>query len=482
MVTTLYWTNTKPVALRWLISIGITSLIVLRLLDFGFYLAFDRAFNFLRDGYLIVSAINLLQTGFGQLTAMLVVIIVIALTTAVTWLLSYLLNGLSALGRLQPKVRLNITVAMLVLTVATIIGERFLPERIVLHSTVMEQLSNNVEASKISQQRSAHVHRAVTHTSLGDNVDPRFNALLKHDVVIIFVESYGRSFISNPAFNPVASDTLQTFADTLKNAQAHVKSSWLKAPVSGGQSWLSHATLHAGVTIEKQADYELLVTSKHSSLATIFEQSGWSSMGVVPGIQFHWPEGEWYGFDRLYTQDDFNYGGKRFGYITMPDQFTLAHFNEQVQRSDVSVMATIALLSSHAPWNELPKKLPWSSIQDGSVYNGSHREERGTSIFDLNGLKHYYTRSIQYTLQVVSEFIDNYQRDALFIVLGDHQPAAIIGGLGNSMDVPIHVISKSRHLITRLPETTWAAGVVPDERVPPTDMAEFSALLMSLYR
>ncbi len=482
VVTTLFWTNTKQAALRWLISTGITSLIVLRLLDFGFYLAFDRAFNFLRDGHLIVSAINLLQTGFGQLTAMLVIIIVIVLTIAVAWILSYCLHELSMLGRLKPKARSTITVAMLLLTLATIVAEQLLPERIVLHSAVLEQLNSKVEASKISQQRSARVHQAVTHANLTSKAEPEFSALRNHDVVIIFVESYGRSFLSNSAFSSVASDTLQTFADTLKNSQAHIKSSWLKAPVSGGQSWLSHATLHAGLTIEKQADYELLVASKHLSLATIFERSGWSSMGMVPGIQFHWPEGEWYGFDRLYTHDDFNYGGKRFGYITMPDQFTLAHLNEQVQPSDVSVMATIALLSSHAPWNVLPKKLPWSQIEDGSVYNGTNREERGTSIFNLSGLKHYYARSIQYTLQVVGEFIDNYERDALFIVLGDHQPAAIIGGLGNSMDVPIHLISKNPQLITPLPETIWSAGVVPAERIPPTDMAEFRTMLMSLYR
>ena len=436
----------------------------------------------MRDGHLIASAINLLKTGFGPLAAMLVIIIAIVLTVAVAWILFHFLNRLSALGRINPKVRSIVTTAMLLLSIVTIVGEQLLPKRIVFQSAVLEQLNNKVETSKISQQRSAHVQQTVSNSILLSGTESTFDALRNHDVVIIFVESYGRSFLTNPVFSSVASDTLQTLADTLKNSQIQVKSSWLKAPVSGGQSWLSHATLHAGLTIEKQADYELLVRSKHLSLAKLFERSGWSSMGIIPGIQSHWPEGEWYGFNRLYTQNDFNYGGKRFGYITMPDQFTLAHFNEQVQPSDVSVIATIALLSSHAPWNVLPKKLPWSRIKDGSVFNGTNREERETSIFDLSGLKHYYARSIQYALQMVGEFIDNYERDALFIVLGDHQPAAIIGGLGNSMDVPIHLISKNPQLITQLPETTWSAGVVPAERIPPTDMAEFSTILMSLYR
>lgn len=482
VVTTLYWKNSKSAALPWLLSIGITSLIVLRLLDFGFYLAFDRAYNFLRDGHLIVSAVNLLQTGFGQFTATLVIILVIVLSVTVAWIISHFLKRLSAIGSLKPRVRSIITVAMLLMTVTTIVAEKLRPEWMVLHSAVLEQLNSKVEASKISQKRSVRVQQAISSKNLDRNSEPVFDALKNHDVVIIFVESYGRSFLSNPVFAPLAAETLQTFSNTLKLTQAHVKSSWLRAPVSGGQSWLSHATLHAGVTIEKQADYERLVASKHLSLARLFERSGWSSMGMIPGIQSHWPEGEWYGFNRLYTHGDFNYSGKRFGYITMPDQFTLAHFNEQVQSAEGSVMATIALLSSHAPWNVLPKKLPWSRIENGSVYDGTNREERGTSIFDLTGLKHYYAKSIQYSLQVVSEFINNYERDALFIVLGDHQPAAIIGGLGNSMDVPVHLISKNRQLITQLPETTWSAGVVPNEHIPPTDMAEFRSMLMSIYQ
>lgn len=482
VLAALYWTNSKPEALRWLISIGITSLIILRLLDFGFYLSFDRAFNFLRDGHLILSAINLLQTGFGNLTATLVIISVILISMTVAWTLSVFLNRLNTLGRIKPKARSIVALAMLLLALISIAGEKVFPERIQLHSAVLEQLNTKIEASKVSQQRSVQVRQAVTNTNFINHTGADFDALQDHDVVIIFVESYGRSFFSNPRFTPLASDTLQRFSDTLQQSQIHVRSSWLKAPVSGGQSWLSHATLHAGLTIEKQADYELLVKSRHLSLAMLFERSGWPSIGLVPGIQSHWPEGEWYGFDRLFTQHDFNYGGKRFGYITMPDQFTLAHFRRQVASYDDSVMATIVLLSSHAPWNVIPDKLAWSSIGDGGIYNGTHRNERGSSIFDLSGIKSYYVRSIQYSLQVVSEFINDYDRDALFIVLGDHQPAAIIGGLGNSADVPIHLISKNPKLISHLPERTWSVGITPDEEIPSTDMAEFRDFLISHYQ
>jgi hypothetical protein len=52
-------------------------------------------------------------------------------------------------------------------------------------------------------------------------------------------------------------------------------------------------------------------------------------------------------------------------------------------------------------------------------------------------------------------------RDALYIVLGDHQPAANVTGEGATWDVPVHIISSQPELLQRLLERGFQPGLTP---------------------
>jgi hypothetical protein len=71
-----------------------------------------------------------------------------------------------------------------------------------------------------------------------------------------------------------------------------------------------------------------------------------------------------------------------------------------------------------------------------------------------------YAESFVYTLQ----YLGGYLRarpgaDFVLVLLGDHQPAAIVTGVGARWDVPVHVIT-SRGAVTRaLRETGFVAGL-----------------------
>ena len=73
-----------------------------------------------------------------------------------------------------------------------------------------------------------------------------------------------------------------------------------------------------------------------------------------------------------------------------------------------------------------------------------------------------YAQSFDYTLDVLGEYAARYADDALIIVVGDHQPPPIINGWGNSADVPIHIISRDKALLERLPDSDWSDGMLPD--------------------
>ena len=129
----------------------------------------------------------------------------------------------------------------------------------------------------------------------------------------------------------------------------------------GGSSWLAHATLLSGLWIDNQQRYDDLASSHRLTLTSAFQRASWRTVGVMPGNDSAWPESGSLGYDQIYDAADMGYQGPRFSWATMPDQYTLSRFErtERSARDRQPVMAEITLVSSHAPWEPIPRLVDW---------------------------------------------------------------------------------------------------------------------------
>lgn len=50
-------------------------------------------------------------------------------------------------------------------------------------------------------------------------------------------------------------------------------------------------------------------------------------------------------------------------------------------------------------------------------------------------------------------------RPTVFVMIGDHQPAANVTGEGASWDVPVHIIARDPQLLARFVELGFSAGL-----------------------
>ena len=109
-----------------------------------------------------------------------------------------------------------------------------------------------------------------------------------------------------------------------------------------------------------------------TTLTSLFGRAGWRTVAAVPANNRDWPQGAFYDFDHVYDSRNVGYEGPRFGYPTMPDQYTLDAFHrlELAPRDRRPVMAEIDLISSHAPWSRTPRMMPQATVGDGSVFDG----------------------------------------------------------------------------------------------------------------
>jgi hypothetical protein len=316
--------------------------------------------------------------------------------------------------------------------------------------------------------------------------DQLLTALRGKDVIVGFVESYGRDAVENPQFNGPVLEQLRHDDGKLAAAGFGARTGFLTSPTLGGGSWLAHATLLSGLWIDNQQRYRSLVSTDRLTLTSAFKRAGFRTVGVEPGVTFAWPEGQFYGYDRVWDSHALDYHGPMLSWSTMPDQYVMAQFQKlEYGRSPRGpLMAEITLTSSHTPWAPLPPTLDWNALGDGAVYGPIvRRAETAASVWkDNRKVRQAYARSVAYSIDTLISYVQRYADDNLVLVmLGDHQPNTVVVGQNAGRDVPVSIIAKDPKVLARIAGWGWTEGLVPAPGAPVWRMHEFRDRFLTAY-
>lgn len=457
------------------------SLAAMKLADLGTQLSFGRPVSLYVDRRLPISGVHLATGTLGPLGLIVVAVAVIVLGWAIWWATARSVRALQTALSTPRRRRIAVpiaTLALLVFALGQAVPEAYGPARPV----------NDIASRMVAEQlgRLALALAMESRFRAEEALDPLRDALPATplagldgaDVTVVFLESYGRSTLEDARFDGAPKAVLAEMAPKLADAGIFVASGWLASPTRGGQSWLAHATLASGLEIDDQLRYDLLVTGKRMTLARLFTMAGYRTALVAPAITRDEPEAtRFYGFDHTLFAGDLGYAGPSFGWVTMPDQYTLAAFERWRQRQPKPLFSEIALISSHAPWTPVPPTIAdWGRIGDGSLYR-SLPASGGTpeSVWrDPDRIRRQYGLSMAYSLRALLDYAARFLDDqSLLIVLGDHQPAPIVTGPGTPRDVPVHVLSRNPALVARFLGWGFVQGLTPSATIPVTPMATF---------
>jgi hypothetical protein len=312
-------------------------------------------------------------------------------------------------------------------------------------------------------------------------------ALRGKDVIIAFVESYGRDAVEDPEFATQVGNVLDAGDRRLRAAGFTSRSAFLTSPTAGGGSWLAHATLLSGLWIDDQQRYDDLSTSHRLSLTRAFQRASWRTVGVMPGNATTWAGSGSLGYDQIYGAKDLGYQGPRFSWASMPDQYTLSKFEgiERSPRNHHPVMAEITLVSSHAPWEPIPRLVGWDDIGDGSVFETMAAPgDPPEAILTRNPtrVRAAYRASIEYSLSTLISYVETYGDDNLvLVILGDHQPSPIVTGRNASRDVPISIVARDPSVFERIAPWGWQEGLQPDPQAPVWRMDAFRDRFLTAF-
>ncbi|WP_319462541.1 sulfatase [Micromonospora sp. RTP1Z1] len=475
----------RPVAVALGLALGLLT--VLKLLDTGFFVARDRPFDVLLDWGLFDDGFGFLTDSVGRGGAVAAAAGVLLLAVALFVLLTLSVLRLTRLvvGHHTATVRAVAALAVLWLGCA-VFGVRLSPGVPVADreaTTLVAAHAGQVRAGL--RDRKVFLGEAATDAFRDVPGDRLLTGLRGKDVLVAFVESYGRDAVEDPEFAPHVDAALDDGYRRLRAAGYDARSGFLTSPTFGGGSWLAHATLLSGLWIDNDQRHRGLLAGDRLTLNGAFHRAGWQTVGVMPAATQPWPEGKFFGFDRYYDAEKLAYRGPKFSYAPMPDQYALATF-QRLERAKphAPLMAEIPLVSSHSPWSPIPKPVPWNAVGDGSVFHQASASTGSRDVVqrDTTQIRTDYRHSIEYTLDTLVSYVLTYGGDDLVLVfLGDHQPASAVTGEGASRDVPITVVAHDPKVFDRIAGWGWQDGLRPGPQAPVWRMDTFRDRFLTAF-
>jgi phosphatidylglycerophosphate synthase len=474
-------TRSRRVAAAF-VGVGLAALTLMKLFDIGFQTYTGRPFHPVYDWSALRPALEYLQDTAGSLASVGAVVgaVVLVLGLTVAMVLAVLRLTKVAVGR-----RTFATRGMAALSVVWV-ALAVMGQPVAANSAANEVFDDIRQVHADLVDPDVFAHQIASDSFKFTPGDRLLNGLRGKDVILVFVESYGRVAVQDTDIAPGVDKFLDEGTTTLRNAGFEARSAFMTSSTFGGISWLAHASVQSGLWVDSQPRYDGLVNTDRLTLTGAFSRAGWRTVGVAPSIVRDWPEGEFFGYDHAYVRDNVGYHGPHFAYAKMPDQYTMSafHRNEIAPKDRKPVMAEIDLVSSHIPWTHLPSMIDWNDIGDGSVYGPMPAQGKTQAEVwsDPAKVRAAYADSIRYSLTTLISYLTTYgDKDTVMVFLGDHQPGPSVSGDTRNHDVPISIVAGDPTVLDRVDSWGWQDGLHPSPSAPVWRMDSFRDRFLTAF-
>ena len=457
----------------WVLGPLLGVLVLLKLFDLGFFIAFDRPFNPVEDWSYLSIAVGTVRDTWGSRDADLAVAGAVVLAFTVLLIPALAVGQLTQVGAgHRRRVLQTVSALAAVWVLCWVVGVQVSGAGIASVSAARLAVSE-VHAVRADLRDQARFKALIARKDpfLATPSSRLLEGLRGKDVLLVFLESYGQLAVQGTSISPGIDAVITAGNRALQADGFSSRSGWLTSSTFGGGSWLAHSTLESGTWINSPSRYSALIESNRLTLPAAFRRAGWLTVADVPSTHGSWPEGRsFYRFEKIWDRDNLGYHGPRYGFSPMPDQYAF----EALQTLELSkpnrppIFAEIDTTSSHEPWTRIPPLISWNRLGNGSVFDRLPIDRTG-----LTDTQQGYATSIRYSLRVFYSFIERYgTKNTVLIMLGDHQPSRVVGGQPGH-DVPITIIAGDPKVTDRLSSWNWTNGMLPGPTAPVWPMSAF---------
>ncbi|MFB9235824.1 sulfatase-like hydrolase/transferase [Plantactinospora siamensis] len=470
------------------IGAGLGVLTILKIADMGFYLVMARPSNPAVDWPFLGAGVGYLRDSMGRGASIAAVVAAIVAVFAVLVLLVLAVRRVTGVLVAHRTPTMRVVTGLGVVWIAcSLIGVQIVPG-VPLAADSAAHLAYAHTRQVDAGLRDRQLFAAVTgNDPFKDTPGSQLlTGLRGKDVMVTFIESYGRAAVEDPQMSAVVNPVLDEGTRQLHAAGYDARSAFLGSPTYGGGSWLAHATLMSGVWANNQQRYSTLVNSTRLTLNGAFRRAGWRTALVMPALEGRWPQARFFASDHMYGAAELDYHGPKFGFSPMPDQFTLGAMQKAERGPGHSpVMVETVLTSSHSPWTPCPQLIDWNALGDGSIFTPMAAGASTAESLKRRSAQTRadYAKTIAYSLSSLISYVKTYgDRNLVLVFLGDHQAAPEVSGNEASHDVPVTIVAKDPAVLDRITGWGWQPGMHPSPQAPVWPMDAFRDRFLTSFQ
>jgi phosphatidylglycerophosphate synthase len=474
--------------LAGLVGPALALVVILKILDIGFFITFDRPFDPLGDLSDAGVGIETLRAAIGRTQANLVVVGVVVGAVALLVLTTLAVLRLTRVAAGHRRWSLRAVTALgVVWVLCWVFGAQLVSPFPIASTSAAALVVDEVHTVRADIQDQGIFASEIRHDRFRYTPGSQLlTGLRGKDVLLVFVESYGKVSVQGSSFSPEVDAVLDPGTKRLQAAGFAARSAFVTSSTFGGISWLAHSSLQSGVWVNSQRRYNQLVTTNRFTVSDAFKRAGWRTVDDAPADDRPWPQGSsFYHYDKLYDRRDIGYRGPTFTYAPMPDEYLFSALRrlELAKTPRRPLFAEVDTVSSHMPWNRIPQMIDWRDVGNGSVFNRIPMDhETGAFWSNPTRVKAAYGRSIDYSLNTLISFVQHYgDKNLVLIAVGDEQPLPIVSGETTSHDVPISIIAHDPAVLSRIGGWGWGTGLRPSRQAPVWPMSAFRDRFLSAF-
>ncbi|MCP9965200.1 hypothetical protein LUX57_08660 [Actinomadura madurae] len=260
-------------------------LFVLKVLDIGFDAVLVRPFDLVLDWPMLAPGVEFVKESAGQAGAIGAVVLVAVLTVGVIVLMALSSLRLSRVAvRHRRPAAWGAGVLGTVWLVCAALGAQFVEDVPVASRSAAVLAYDHTRQVRDSLNDKEEFAKAAAVDKFRTTPDDKLlTGLRGKDVLLAFVESYGRSAVESPEYAPHVDPVLDQGTQRLAKAGFSARSGWLTSSTAGGGSWLAHATLLSGLWVNNQQRYRTLVNSDRMTLNGAFRRADARTVALMPG-------------------------------------------------------------------------------------------------------------------------------------------------------------------------------------------------------
>ena len=470
------------------VGVALTLVITLKVINYEVFKTFNRPFDPIGDTSQLGNGLETLRSLVGRTETSLIEVGAIVGIVVLVVLLTLATLRLTRVAAANRRWSLRVVAGLgAVWALCWAFGAQ-----LISHTPIASTLSAGLIVDQVHALQADIHDRGVFAKQINKDAfrntptDQLLTGLRGKDVLLVFVEAYGQQAVQGTSFSPEVDAALKQGDKRLQSAGFSARTGFLDSATYGGISWLAHSSLQSGLWVDTQLRYNQLLSAKRFTLAQAFKQAGWRTVDDVPSNDRAWPQGEkYYHYDKIYNRYQVGYHGPTFTYASMPDQYIFSALQrlELAKPHRKPLFAEVDTVSSHMPWNKIPRPIGWKQVGNGSIYNKIPMiHETGAFWSNPTRVKAAYGTSIVYAMNTLTSFVQHYgDKNLVLIVLGDHQPLPIVSGHNSNHDVPISIIAHDPKVLEQIGSWGWNAGLRPKATAPVWPMSAFRNRFLTAF-